>query len=60
MSLKINYLNKNLSKTSTNVVLFCGENYKIGSLKKYLSNLEFAYISDLLKNNDLKKKLFVF
>ena len=29
-------------------------------LKKYLSNNEFSYISDLLKTNDLKKNLFVF
>ena len=29
-------------------------------LKKYVSSNEFNYISDLLKNSDLKKNLFVF
>jgi leucyl aminopeptidase len=29
-------------------------------LKKYTSNFEFSYISDLLKNSDLKKDLLVF
>ena len=60
MSIKINYLNKLSSKTSVNVVLFTDENFNIGSLKKHISNREFSYISDLLKNNDLKKDLLFF
>ena len=35
-------------------------NFNIRSLKKHLSNLEFSYISDLLKNSDLKKDLLFF
>ena len=60
MSIKINYLKKKIEKSSGNLVLFTDEKFRINSLKKYLSNLEFSYINDLLKNSDLKKNLFVF
>ena len=57
MSIKINYKNNNWNKSLTNIVLFVDENFNINSLKKDLSNSEFSYISDLLKNCDLKKDL---
>ena len=60
MSIKINYLNKAINKTPSNLVLFVDDKFSINLLKKYLSNLEFSYISDLLKNSDLKKNMFVF
>ena len=60
MSIKLNYLNKSSSKISSNLVLFCDEKYSTSGLKKYLSNNEFSYISDLVKTTDLKKNLFVF
>ena len=60
MSVKINYLKKNKGKTSTNLVLFSNDKFDVTILKKYLSNSEYIYISDLLKSSDLKKKLFVF
>ena len=60
MSIKINYLNKLSNKNSANLVLFADEKFNIGNLKKYISNLEFSYINDLLKNSDLKKNLLVF
>jgi len=60
MSIKINYSKKADSKSSANLVLFSNEKFNISGLKKYLSNSEFSYISDLLKNSDLKKNLFVF
>jgi len=60
MSIKINYLKKSSNKTSGNVVLFTDEEFNIDSLKKYLSNSEFSYISDLLKSSDLKKDLLFF
>ena len=59
MSLKINYL-KTTNKSSSNIVLFSDEKYKIISLKKYLKNEEYLFISDLLKTSDLKKNLLVF
>jgi len=60
MSIQINYKNSDPKKGSTNLVLFTDEKYNTNSLKKYLSNLEFSYISDLLKNADLTKDLLFF
>ena len=60
MSIKINYSNKSTSKSSANLVLFVDQNFNIGGLKKIISNNEFSYIADLLKNSDLKKDLLFF
>ena len=60
MSIKISYSKKKDANSSTNLVLFCNDKFSINSLRKYLLNTEFSYISDLLKNSDLKKNLFVF
>ena len=60
MTIQINYKNIGSKKDLTNLVLFVDENFNINNLKKYLSNLEFSYISDLLKNSDLKKDLLFF
>ena len=60
MSIQINYKNSASKNPLTNLVLFVDENFNIGSLKKYISNMELSYISDLLKNSDLKKDLLFF
>ena len=60
MSIKINYLKKLSNKTPANVVLFVDEKFNIGNLKKYISNSEFSYINDLLKNSDLRKNQLYF
>ena len=60
MTIKINYSNKLSSKSSTNLVLFVGENFNITDLNKHISSEEFSYVSDLLKNSDLKKNLLFF
>ena len=60
MSVKINYLKKTIDKSPANLVLFSDEKFNINGLKKYLSNSEFSYISDLLKTSDLKKNIFIF
>ena len=60
MTIKINYKNTNSKKNLTNLVLFIDENFNIRGLKKYISNSEFSYIADLLKNSDLKKDLLSF
>ena len=60
MSIKINYSNKLTVKSSANFVLFVDQNFNISGLKKIISNIEFSYISDLLKTSDLKKNIFVF
>src|SRR5210317_1335402 len=60
MTIQINYKTSNSKKASSNLVLFVDEKFNISGLKKYVLNSEFSYISDLLKNSDLKKDLLVF
>ena len=60
MTIQINYKSTSFKKNLNNLVLFVDENFNINPLKKYISNNEFFYISDLLKNSDLKKNLLVF
>ena len=60
MSIKISLKKNKLGKSTVNLVLFIDENFSLKSVKKYISNSEFLYISDLLKTNDLKKKLLIF
>jgi leucyl aminopeptidase len=60
MSIKINYKNSSIKKVSANLVLFVDEKFNINGLKNYISISEFSYISDLLKNSDLKKDLLDF
>ena len=60
MSIKINHSNKFVKKIPSNLVLFVDENFNISGLKKIISNNEFFYISDLLKNSDSKKNLLFF
>ena len=60
MIAKISYNQKSFKKDSKNLILFCGEKFQISNLKKILSTSEFNYISDLLKNTDLKKNLLFF
>ncbi len=60
MSIKINF-KKNISyKASANLVLFTDGKFSTKPLKKYVSNSEFSYMSDLLKTSDLSKNLFIF
>jgi leucyl aminopeptidase len=58
MTVKISYLNKPITKTSANEILFVDEKFNISKIKKFISNTEFSYINDLLKTNDLKKKYY--
>ena len=60
MTVQINYKNSSLKKTLGNPIFFIDESFNISGLKKFISNFEFLYISDLLKSVDKKKKLFVF
>ena len=60
MTIKINYNKSSISKSLGNLVLFSDEKFNVNGLKKYLSNLEFSYMNDLLKTSDLKKNLFIF
>ena len=60
MSIKINIKNNISKKTSANLVLFVDEKFSTNPLKRYISNSEFSYVTDLLKSCDLSKNLFVF
>jgi leucyl aminopeptidase len=60
MSIRINYKNNIIKKPRSNYVLFVDEKYSIKGLKKYISNNEFLYISDLLKTSDLKQDITFF
>ena len=60
MALQINYKTSNSKNISSNLVLFVDEKFNISGLKKNISNSELSYISDILKNSDLKKDLLVF
>ncbi len=60
MSININYQKKISEASSANLVLFTNEKYNINNLKKFLSEQEFTYVSDLIKSLDLKKNLLVF
>jgi leucyl aminopeptidase len=57
MTLQILYKNND---NSNNQVLFVEEDFNISGLRKHISNTEFSYIKDLLKNSDLKKNLLFF
>jgi leucyl aminopeptidase len=60
MSIKINFKNTTSNKTSANLVLFVDDKFSTNPLKRYISNSEFSYVTDLLKSCDLNKNLFVF
>jgi len=60
MTVQINYKTSNSKKVLSNLILFVDEKFNINGLKKYISKAEFLYISDLLKNSDLKKELLFF
>jgi leucyl aminopeptidase len=60
MTIQINYKNSSIKKVSSNLILFVDDKFNISGLKKHVSNSEFLYISDLLKNSDFKKDLLVF
>tara|TARA_B100002051_G_scaffold276375_1_gene324180 strand:- start:3659 stop:5113 length:1455 start_codon:yes stop_codon:yes gene_type:complete len=60
MTIKIDYLSKANDKITANTVLFVDDKFNINNIKKHVTNSDFAYIKDLLKNSDLKKNILVF
>ena len=59
MPIKINYLNKTITETSENLVLFLNDKFNTNSASKYLTSTELTYINDLLKTSDLKKSFSI-
>ena len=60
MTVQINYKNGGLNIAENNLILFVGENFEIKGIKKVISKSELSYISELLKNSDIKKDLLFF
>ena len=60
MSIKINYKTGLSKKKSSNLVLFVDENFNISIIKKFISNREYTFISDLLTINDKKKEIIAY
>ena len=60
MTLKINHLKKKISNSSTNLVFFTNDKFKIDNIKKNFSSTEFTYVKDLLRTSDIKKNILVF
>jgi len=60
MTVEINYKNSGFKSSTGNLVLFVDEKFNVNGIKKIISESEFLYISDILKQNDFKKKLRVF
>ena len=60
MTVQINYKNSSLKTSSANLVLFVDKKFSIKALKEHLSSPKLSFISDLLKNSDLKKNILSF
>ena len=60
MSIKINYKKGPFKVSSKNLILFINEKFNLHNIKKYITKSELSYITDLLKNGDLKKNIIVF
>ena len=60
MAVQINYKNSASKNVSSNLVLFVDEKFSINPIKNHITNIEYNYISDLLKVSNLTKNLIVF
>ena len=52
----VQILFKNIDN-SNNQLLFVEEWHNIKTIRKHVSSADFSYIKEILKNNDLKKKI---
>ena len=60
MTININYSKKETNKSPTNIVFFTDDKFSISNLKPKITENDYFYINDLLKDQDLKKNLLVF
>ena len=60
MTLLLNYKNVVSKKNSTNVIYLVDEKFNIQGLKKKTNNLEYSFLTDLLKTSDIKKEILSF
>ena len=60
MTVEITYKNKISTNNPYNLVVFVDEKMNVSSLKKHISVSDYAFISDLIKTKNLKKKIISF
>ena len=60
MSILINYKTSSFKKSASNIVLFVDEKFNVKKLKKNLLVSEHSFVSEMLKINNLKKKIIAF
>ena len=60
MTIKINFKNSSFKKNISNIVLFVDDKFGTKSLKKHVTYSEYSLVNDLLKVQDLKKKIIAF
>ena len=60
MTVQISYKNKKTKNNAQNLVLFIDEKFNVSSLKKHVSGSDYAFIADLIKKRDEKKKILSF
>ena len=60
MSVVINYKNKSLKNKIGNLIFFVDEKYNISALNKYFTKNENIFINDVLKSQNLSKKIISF
>ena len=60
MSIKINYKKGLSKKNSSNLIMFVDEKFNLSGLKKHITISEYSFIFDLLKTQDVKKKILSF
>ena len=60
MSVVINYKNKSLKSKIGNLIFFVDEKYNISALNKYFTKNENIFIKDVLKSQNLSKKIISF
>ena len=60
MTVQISYKNKKTKNNAQNLVLFVDEKFNVSRLKKHISGSDYAFIADLIKKRDEKKKIISF
>ena len=60
MSVLINYKSSSLKSKIGNLIFFVDEKYSLSGLKKYFTKSENEFISDVLKSQNLSKKIISF
>ena len=60
MSVSINYKSSSLKSKIGNLIFFVDEKYSLSGLKKYFTKSENEFISDVLKSQNLSKKIISF